>query len=151
MDYVHEIPSVPLKTPADRLLALMRRALTHHVIVLDDYGGTAGLVTSDDLMERIAGSAGNRDDLKALRMTTLGDGSAMIDGMMLVRDLNERFGLHVDERTYTTVGGYILGRLGRRPNVGDSVDLEGRVLRIEGVDGLRVAWIHLSTRSREQA
>jgi CBS domain containing-hemolysin-like protein len=151
MDYVHEIPSVPLKTPADRLLALMRRALTHHVIVLDDYGGTAGLVTFDDLMERIAGSAGNRDDLKALRMTTLGDGSAMIDGMMLVRDLNERFGLHVDERTYTTVGGYILGRLGRRPNVGDSVDLEGRVLRIEAVDEVRVAWIHLSTRSREQA
>jgi CBS domain containing-hemolysin-like protein len=141
---------VPLRTPADRLLALMRRALTHHVIVLDEYGGTAGLVTFDDLMERIAGSAGGREDLRALRMTTLADGSAMIDGMMLVRDLNERFGLKVDERTYTTVGGYMLGRLGRRPQVGDRVDLEGRILRVEAVDGVRVAWIHLSTQSREQ-
>jgi CBS domain containing-hemolysin-like protein len=144
MDYVHEIPSVPLGTPAGRLLALMRRAMTHHVIVMDEYGGTAGLVTFDDLMERIVGSAGGHEDLKALRMTTLADGCAMVDGLMLVKDLNERFGLHIDERVYTTVGGYVLGCLGRRPCVGDCVHVEDHVFRVEAVDGLRVAWVHLS-------
>jgi CBS domain containing-hemolysin-like protein len=128
----------------------MRRALTHHLIVMDEYGGTAGLVTFDDLMERIAGSAGEREDLKTLRMTTLADGSAMVDGLMLVTDLNQRFGLHIDERLYTTVGGYILGRIGRRPSVGDRVDVEGRMMRVEALDGARVAWVHLSTPARDQ-
>ena len=150
MDFVHEIPSVPLRTPAGRLLAQMRRALTHHAIVMDEYGGTAGLVTFDDLMERIAGSAGEREDLKALRMTTLADGSAMIDGLMLVTDLNQRFGLHIDESQYTTVGGYVLGRIGQRPSVGDRVEVEGRVLCVEALDGARVAWVHLSTRSLDE-
>jgi putative hemolysin len=149
MDFVHEVPSVPLRSPASRLLAQMRRALTHHLIVIDEYGGTAGIVTFDDLMERIAGSAGEREDLKTLRMTTLDDGSAMVDGLMLVTDLNERFGLHVDERVYTTAGGYVLGRIGQRPKVGDRVEVEGRVLRVEALDGARVAWIRLSTRSSD--
>jgi putative hemolysin len=148
VDFVHEIPSVPMKTPASRLLALMRRAVTHHVVVMDEYGGTAGLVTFDDLMERIAGSAGEGDDLKALRMTTLGDGTAMVDGLMLVTDFNQRFGLHIDERLYTTVGGYVLGRIGQRPSVGDRVAVEGRILRVEALDGARVAWVHVSTASQ---
>jgi CBS domain containing-hemolysin-like protein len=148
MDYVHEVPSVPLRTRASRLLAQMRRAFTHHLIVLDEHGGTAGIVTFDDLMERIAGSAGQREDPKGRRMTTLPDGSAMVDGLMLVGDLNERFGLHLDEHTYTTVGGYVLGRIGRRPSVGDRVEVEGRIMRVEALDGARVAWVHLSTPSR---
>jgi CBS domain containing-hemolysin-like protein len=149
MDYVYEIPSVPLTTPAGRLLAQMRRAVTHHVIVMDEYGGTAGLVTFDDLMERIAGSAGEREDLRALRMTTLADGSAMVDGLMLTTDLNARFGFHLDERLYKTVGGYVLGRIGRRPHVGDRVEVEGRVFRVEALDGTRVAWVHLSAPSNQ--
>jgi magnesium and cobalt exporter, CNNM family len=151
MDHVQEIPSVPLKTPAGRLLTLMRRAVTHHVVVLDEYGGTAGLVTFDDLMERVVGSAAGQEDLKALHMTMLEDGSAMVDGLMLVTDLNERFGLHVDQRMYTTVGGYVLGRIGHQPSVGDRVEVEGHVLRVEAVDGPRVAWVHVSTPSSERS
>jgi CBS domain containing-hemolysin-like protein len=147
MDYVHEVPSVPLRTRASRLLAQMRRAVTHHLIVLDEHGGTAGIVTFDDLMERIAGSAGQREDLRTMRMTTLADGSTMVDGLMLVTDFNERFGLHLDEHIYTTVGGYMLGRIGRRPNVGDRVEVEGRIMRVQALDGARVAWVHLSPRS----
>jgi magnesium and cobalt exporter, CNNM family len=144
MDHVQEIPSVPLRTPAGQLLTQMRRAITHHMIVVDEYGGTAGVVTFDDLMERIVGRAAGHEDLRALRMTPVGDGSAMIDGLMLVTDLNERFGLHVNERVYTTVGGYVLGRIGHRPRVGDRIEVERHVLRVEAVDGPRVAWVHLS-------
>ena len=72
------------------------------------------------------------------------DGSADIDGLALVTDVNEQFGLHIDEDTYTTIGGYVLGRLGRRARVGDTIDVEGRRLRVEALDGLRVAKVWLS-------
>jgi CBS domain containing-hemolysin-like protein len=144
-EYVCEIPSVPLRTSLARLLALMRRTVSQHALVMDEYGGTAGLVTFDDLLERIAGSAGEAESLKALRMTTLDDGSAMVDGLMLVADFNVRFGTRLDERSYTTVGGYVLGRIGRRAAVGDRVGVEGRLLRVEAVDGARVAWVSVST------
>ena len=60
------------------------------------------------------------------------------------RTVRTVFGLHVDEETYNTVGGYVLGRLGRRARVGDTVEVEGRMLRVEALDGLRVARVFLS-------
>jgi CBS domain containing-hemolysin-like protein len=143
-DHVQEIPAVPLNMTAGVLLARMRQAMTQHALVMDEFGGTAGLVTYENLMERIVGDAGGEHDLKGLRMSRLADGSAMLDGLMLVKDLNERFGLHVDPERYTTVGGYVLGRLERRPRIGDEVDVEGMVLRVEAVDGMRVAWVVVS-------
>ena len=71
------------------------------------------------------------------------DGSAEVDGLALVTDINEQFGLNIDEETYTTLGGFMLGRLGRRPQVGDLVETETRTLRVEAVDGLRVARVRI--------
>jgi CBS domain containing-hemolysin-like protein len=76
------------------------------------------------------------------------DGSADIDGLALIADVNTQFGLHVDEETFNTVGGYVLGRLGRRARVGDTIDVEGRQMRVEQLDGLRVARVWLSRPSR---
>jgi CBS domain containing-hemolysin-like protein len=78
------------------------------------------------------------------KIEPLPDGSANIDGLALVTDVNERFGLHIDAATYTTVGGFVLGRLGRRPRVGDTVDLDGRRVRVDALDGIRVAKVWLS-------
>ena len=61
-----------------------------------------------------------------------------------VNDVNDRFGLHIDATTYMTVGGFVLGRLSRRPRVGDVVDVEGRVMRVEALEGIRVANVWLS-------
>jgi len=77
------------------------------------------------------------------------DGSADIDGLALVSDTNQQFGLHIDEGTYTTIGGYVLGRLGRRARVGDLIDVEGRKMRVEAIDGLRVAKVWLSKPKQE--
>ena len=71
------------------------------------------------------------------------DGSSEIDGLALVTDINEQFGLEIDEETYTTIGGYMLGRLGRRPKVGDVTDVGDRTLRVEAVDGLRVSRLRI--------
>ncbi len=58
--------------------------------------------------------------------------------------MNEQFALSIDEATYTTIGGYVLGRLGRRARVGDAIDVDGRKMRVEAVDGMRVAKVWLS-------
>jgi CBS domain containing-hemolysin-like protein len=135
---------VPETTRADDLLAEMRRRGVREALVIDEYGGTAGLVTFESLMERIVGNLGSAFGGGAAPITVLPDGSAQIDGLALVGDVNEQFGLHIDDETYTTVGGFVLGRLGRRPKVGDTIDVEGRRMRVDALDGIRVAKVSLS-------
>jgi CBS domain containing-hemolysin-like protein len=94
-------------------------------------------------MERIVGSLGGDLGGPLSLVRQLPDGSAEIDGLALVTDINEQFGLKIDEETYTTIGGYMLGRLGRRPKVGDTVEIGERTLRVEAVDGLRVSQVRI--------
>ena len=139
-----EALTVPETLGADDLLAAISRRGVREAIVIDEYGGTAGMVTFESLMERIVG------DLDASsgkgRIVTLPGGTAEIDGLTLVPDVNERFELGIDEDTYTTVGGYVLGRIGRRARVGDTLDVSGRKMKVIAVDGLRVAKVLLSPR-----
>jgi len=134
---------VPETLPADEVLAEMRRRNVREALVIDEYGGTAGLVTFASLMERIVGDL-NTAAGGSLRISTLADGSAEIDGLVLVSEVNQQFDLHIDQDTYTTVGGYVLGQLGRRPQLGDTVPVEDRMLRVEALDGIRVARVWLS-------
>ena len=139
-----EALTVPETMKADELLRQMRRHRTHQAIVIDEYGGTAGLVTFERVMERIVGELGGDFGTGAsVPIRQLPDGSAEVDGLALVTDINEQFGLDIDEETYTTLGGYMLGRLGRRPQVGDAIEVGGRTLRVEAVDGLRVSRVRV--------
>lgn len=144
---VRETLTVPETMKADDLLAEMRNRRTHHAIVIDEYGGTAGFVSFGRLMERIVGEIGDEFGEAATHITVLTDGSALIDGLALVPDVNVRFGLHIDETAYNTVGGYVLGRIGRRPRLGDAIEVEGRRMRVEALDGLRVARVLLTRES----
>jgi putative hemolysin len=139
-----EALAVPETLRADDVLAEMRRRGVREALVIDEYGGTAGLVTFESLMERIVGDIGGGFGGRPPRVAVLEDGSAEIDGLALVGDINEQFALHIDEETYNTVGGYVLGRLGRRPKVGDVIDVEGRQMRVDALDGLRVERLWLS-------
>lgn len=139
-----EVLTVPETMTADDLLAEMRRRRAREAIVIDEYGGTAGLVTFESLMERIVGDVPGEWAPASERISIEPDGSAYIDGLALVTDVNTQFGLQIDEDTYTTVGGYMLGCIGRRPKVGDTVDVGGRKMRVEAIDGLRVAKVWLS-------
>src|SRR5688572_15277250 len=138
-----EALTVPETMTADELLRQMRRHRTHQAIVIDEYGGTAGLVTFERVMERIVGQLGGDFGGGASVIRQLPDGSAEVDGLALVTDINEQFALKIDEETYSTIGGFMLGRLGRRPNVGDTVEIGNRRLRVETVDGLRVARVRI--------
>jgi putative hemolysin len=137
-----DVVTVPETLGADDLLAELRRRGAREALVIDEYGGTAGLVTFESLMGRIVG------DLHAARVEMLPDGSANVNGLALVHDVNERFGLHIDETIYTTVGGYVLGRLGRRPQAGDTIEVEGRQVRVVALDGIRVATVWLSKKAQ---
>jgi CBS domain containing-hemolysin-like protein len=134
---------VPETLPADDVLAEMRRRNVREALVIDEYGGNAGLVTFTSLMERIIGDLATPSG-QSLRIHILPDGSAEIDGLVLVSDVNAQFGLHIDEDIYTTVGGFVLGQLGRRPQLDDAVSAENRVMRVDALDGIRVARVWLS-------
>jgi CBS domain containing-hemolysin-like protein len=139
-----EALTVPETMTADDLLTEMRRRRVREAIVIDEYGGTAGLVTFESLMERIVGDIPGEWATASERIAVQADGSALIDGLALVTDVNGQFDLDIDEDTYTTVGGFMLGCIGRRPNIGDSVEIDGRRMRVEAIDGLRVARVSLS-------
>ncbi len=145
-----EVLTVPVTLGANDLLAEMRRRRAREALVIDEHGGTAGLVTFESLMERIIGEIPGVRGAQA-RTVVRDDGSADIDGLALASDINTQFGLHIDEDTYTTIGGYVLGRLGRRARLGDTLDVEGRKMRVDTLDGLRVAKVWLSTEIKRSA
>jgi CBS domain containing-hemolysin-like protein len=136
---IREAMTVPETMAADDVLSEMHERGSGIAIVIDEFGGTAGLVTFAGLMERIVGGPRGGS-----RITVLADGSALIDGLTLVADVNSQFGLHIDGESYNTLGGYVLGRLGRRARVGDRFEIEGRTVRVEALDGLRVARVYVS-------
>ena len=145
---VRELLTVPETLNADDLLAQMRRRRVREALVIDEYGGTAGLVTFETLMERIVGEVPGEAGTPS-RITVHKDGSADVDGLALVNDVNTQFDLNIDETTYTTLGGYVLGRLGRRAKMGDTIDVEGRRMRVEALDGLRVAKVWISVGAKQ--
>jgi len=136
--------NVPDTLKADDLLTDMRARRTSLAVVIDEHGGTAGMVTFERLMERIVGEIGGDDAGAVSSITVLTDGSALIDGLALVTDVNAQFGLSIDEDLYDSLGGFVLGRLGRRPRLGDCVEIDGRRIRVEALDGLRVARVLLT-------
>ncbi len=146
-----EALTVPESLGAGDLLAEMRRRRVREALVIDEYGGTAGLVTFESLMERIVGDVPSEPGTETGRIVAAADGSAAIDGLTLVADVNVRFALHIDEDLYKTLGGYVLGRLGRRAKVGDTIEVENRRMRVETLDGLRVARVLLSKPNQSTA
>ncbi|MDW8325233.1 MAG: hemolysin family protein [Anaerolineales bacterium] len=130
---------VPDTIRLDKLLKQFRATKQHLAIVLDEYGGTAGLVTLDDLIEQLIGEVQDPFDKSTPEIQRLPDGSALLDGLTLIETVNETFGLNLKDEYYDTIAGFVLGRLGRMAKVGDVVEADGLRLRVEALDGLRIA------------
>ncbi|MEO8200892.1 MAG: hemolysin family protein [Gemmatimonadota bacterium] len=131
----------PLFVPGTRevedVLADMKRLKVHLAIVLDEYGGTAGLVTMEDLLEEIVGDIFDEYD-RAESAPPPGHGAPVIDGAMPISEFNTEFDLTLDDTEYTTVGGYIFGELGRLPRIGDRVTIQDYTLEVTEMEGRRV-------------
>jgi CBS domain containing-hemolysin-like protein len=135
----------------DDLLHELQRRKVHLAVVLDEYGGTAGLVTIEDLLEEIVGEIQDEYDAEEPMIERLSDDEARVDGRASVDDLAEIFETQVpleDEDEYDTVGGLIYHRIGGVPKPGDQVALDGLTLTVESTDGRRVSKV-LVVRNRE--
>jgi magnesium and cobalt exporter, CNNM family len=135
---------VPETLPVSALLRRFRDLRQHSAIVLDEFGGTAGLVTLEDLLEEIVGEVSDMFDAAAPGFETLPDGSILIDGLTLIEEVNQHLGLELADSYYDTIAGYVMGRLGRIPRLHDIVEGDGIRIRVEEMDRLRVARIKLT-------
>jgi putative hemolysin len=143
---------VPESMSVDDLLHEFQRRKVHLAIVLDEYGGTAGLVTIEDLLEEIVGEIQDEYDVEEPLVVRLSDDEARIDGRADVDDLAELFDIDLgleDADEYDTVGGLIYHRIGGVPKPGDQVLVDGLTLTVETTDGRRVGKV-LVVRHREE-
>src|SRR5680860_256053 len=120
-------------------LADMRREGTHLAIVADEYGGTAGIVTMEDLVEELVGDIKDEYDTDEGVTTRHRGGDLEVDGLLNLDDFEDETGVELPEGPYETVAGYIVAQLGRVPDVGDSTDFAERRLVVRGVDGRRIS------------
>jgi CBS domain containing-hemolysin-like protein len=147
---IRPVPFVPESKDLEHLLHEMRRAGTHIAVVLDEYGGTAGIVTVEDLVEEIVGEIQDEHETPHEEITELEPGLARVACRTLIWDLNERFGLHLPEEDFTTVSGYVMGQLGRVAEPDDEVELTGGCLRVLEMSGRRIEWLELRMEGKER-
>ena len=143
-DFVREAIYVPETLPVSDLLRCFRDERQHIAIVLDEYGGTAGLVTLEDLLEEIVGEVSDPFDITTPEFETLKDGTVLVDGLTLIEEVNAQLVLEMDDPHYDTIAGYVLGRLGRMPQVEDVIEGDGVFIRVDEMDGLRIARVALT-------
>jgi CBS domain containing-hemolysin-like protein len=142
--FMREALFVPDTIRLDNLLQQFRGKRQHMAIVLDEYGGTAGLVTLDDVVEQIVGEVQDPFDKSVPEIQRLPDGSALVDGLTSIETVNDMLALNLRDDYYDTIAGFVLGRLGRMAKVGDVVEADGLRVKVEALDGLRIARLSLS-------
>jgi putative hemolysin len=132
---------VPESLPVDDVLHQLQRRRIHMAIVLDEYGGTAGLVTIEDLLEEIVGEIQDEYDVEEPLVVRISDDEVRVDGRAAVDELAELFGVELslaDEDEYDTVGGLVFHRIGGVPSPGDRIEVDGLTLTVETTHGRRV-------------
>ncbi|MGD8552331.1 MAG: hemolysin family protein [Anaerolineales bacterium] len=139
---------IPETAHVNTLLQFFRARQRHIAIVLDEYGGTAGIVTLEDLLEEIVGEVSDPFD-NDRDIQPLPDGSALVDGLTLIEEVNEHFHLNLEDPYYDTIAGFVLGRLERLAQVGDVVATEEVRLRVEAMDSFRIARISILPQNSE--
>ena len=144
--FVREALFVPDSRPAELVLDDLRKTRAHMAVVLDEYGGTAGIVTMEDLVEEVVGDIADEYDL-ASRLAMETDGVLELAGSLSLVDVRSDYQLRVPEGDWSTLGGFVFSALGRLPRVGDRVSFPSGELEVVAMEGRRVAAVrvHRST------
>jgi len=136
-EIVREVAFVPDTKPVEQVLRDMQADKAHMAIVIDEFGGTAGIVTIEDLVEEIVGEI--QDELDETSPEFIeSDGWIELRGRSTITEVNDRYGLTLPDEDFTTVAGFVLGRLGRVAKVGDEVTMPGGILKVLSMKGRRV-------------
>jgi CBS domain containing-hemolysin-like protein len=137
-EFTREPLYVPDSRPAEKVLDDLRRTRAHMAVVLDEYGGTAGIITMEDLIEEVIGDISDEYDM-ASRTAIESNGVLELDGTMSLIDVRSDHRVQIPEGDWTTLGGYAFAKLGRLPRIGDRVPVPGGELEVVAMDGRRIA------------
>ena len=140
---------VPESKRVSELLKEMQRRQTQMAIVVDEYGGTAGLVTVEDLLEEIVGEIRDEYDVESETVTDEGNGNFVFSGKVSVDEVRERLDVEIEREGFETVGGYLLSHLGRMPYVGETFDVGDLGFEVIEVERRRITKVRV--RRREQS
>lgn len=152
-EIVRQALVVPGSAHVDRLLEDMRRNRNHLAVVIDEHGGTAGIVTMEDIVEEVVGEIRDEHDTEADGVVRLGPNRWVVEASLRPTEVHRACGIDLPEGEYDTVSGFIMERLGRIPQVGDRVEEEGWTMRVRSMDGRRVGDVDVTakrTRSRDE-
>lgn len=142
-EFVRNVLIVPENKNLGDLLAEFKKTKTHMAIVVDEYGGTRGMVTLEDLLEELVGDIADEHEIVEEFVTMNEDGSYTIDAKMPLYDFNEKLSLNIKDEEFNTVGGHVFGELGREPKPGDEVKGGNYTLRVEESDRHRIIKLRL--------
>lgn len=140
---------IPEGKHIDELLAELQEHKVHMAIVVDEYGGTAGLVTIEDVLEEIVGEIQDEYDREEVTIERLTDTEAILDARVSLDALNELFALEIEGEDFDTLGGFVYHQLGRMPAPGDEVHADGLTLRVLSVLGRRIKKVRVTKRTEE--
>jgi putative hemolysin len=144
-DLAREVKRLPGTKGVLAALSEMRRENQHLAIVVDEYGGTDGIVTLEDLIEEVIGEIYDEyDEEVAPEGKQAPGGPREVDGLLNLDDFTEATGVELPEGPYETVAGYVLAELGRLPEIGDTIEVEGRTITVQELDGRRIARLLVS-------
>jgi putative hemolysin len=129
----------------------MRREGHHMAIVVDEYGGTDGIVTLEDLIEEVIGDIRDEYDEDTTEARRLAGGEVEVDGKLNLDEIAEIFGVELPEGPYATVAGFVMAELGRLPKTGDTVEHDGVRLTVVRTEGRRAARVRLTPRPAEES
>jgi len=145
------VPFVPESKPVDDLLAEMKKSRTQMAIVMDEFGGTAGLISLEDVLEELVGEIEDEFDEPEVEIVPLEAGVYRLDGKVRIVDFNERFGTELSSEDYDTIAGLVFGQLGREPLLDDVVEFERHRLVVEAMEGHRITMLRLQLCPEEPA
>jgi CBS domain containing-hemolysin-like protein len=137
-EFLREPLYVPDSRAAEKVLDDLRRTRAHMAVVLDEYGGTAGIITMEDLIEEVIGDISDEYDMAA-RTAIESNGVLELDGTMSLIDVRSDHRVQIPDGDWTTLGGYAFAKLGRLPKMGDRVPVPGGELEVIAMDGRRIA------------
>jgi CBS domain containing-hemolysin-like protein len=140
--FVREAMYVPDTRPAERVLDDLRKSRAQMAVVLDEYGGTAGIITMEDLVEEVVGDIADEYD-QLTRPSLEMDGVLELAGNLSLVDVRSDYQLRIPDGDWTTLGGYVFARLGRLPQLGDRVTAPGAELEVVALDGRRIAAVRV--------
>jgi len=142
---------VPESKRVSDLLKEMQRRQVQLAIVVDEYGGTAGLVTVEDLLEEIVGEIRDEYDVESETVTDEGDGVFVFSGKVSVDEVRDRLGVTIEREGFETLGGYLLSHLGRMPYVGEAFDLDDLAVEVLEVERRRITRVRVRRRTPAEA